>query len=182
MAAKLQDAGIDTYTIFEKADEVGGTWRDNTYPGLSCDVPSRYYSYSFRHNPDWSRFMAPGPEIQAYFRQVATERGIRPHIRFGTAVASAHYRDGQWWVGTVDGVEAFDVMITATGVLRVPRYPDIPGLDTFAGPVFHSSRWDHSVSLNDKRVGLIGTGSTGVQITSELGGKVAELNIFQRTP
>ena len=116
--------------------------------------------------------MSPGPEIQSYFRQVATERGIRPHIRFGTEVTSARYRDGQWWVGTSDGEEAFDVLITATGVLRVPRYPDIPGLETFAGPSFHSSRWDHSVSLPDKRIGLIGTGSTGVQITAELGGNV----------
>jgi len=91
MAAKLQDAGIDTYTIFEKADEVGGTWRDNTYPGLTCDVPSRYYSYSFRPNPEWSRLMSPGPEIQAYFRQFATERGIRPHIRFGVDVTSARF-------------------------------------------------------------------------------------------
>jgi cation diffusion facilitator CzcD-associated flavoprotein CzcO len=182
MAVKLQDAGIDDYTIFETADEVGGTWRDNTYPGLSCDVPSRFYSYSFRQNPGWSRLMSPGPEIQAYFTQVATERGIRPHIRFGTVVTSAQYRDGRWWVATAAGEEAFDILITATGVLRVPRYPDIPGLDTFAGTMFHSSRWDHSVSLPDKRIGLIGTGSTGVQITAELGGIVDELNIFQRTP
>src|SRR6476661_4166283 len=182
IAAKLQDAGIETFTIFEKADEVGGTWRDNTYPGLSCDVPSRFYTYSFRPNPAWSRLMSPGPEIHSYFRQVATERGIRPHIRFGTDVTSARYREGQWWVGTADGEEAFDVLITATGFLRVPRYPDIPGLDSFAGPMFHSSRWDHSVTLPDKRIGLIGTGSTGVQITAELGGKVNGLKIFQRTP
>ena len=178
MAAKLQDAGFDTFTIFEQADEVGGTWRDNTYPGLSCDVPSRFYSYSFRPNPSWSRFMSPGPEIHSYFRQVATERGIRPHIRFGTEVRSARYRDGQWWVGTDAGEEVFDVLITATGVLRVPRYPDIPGIDTFSGPSFHSARWDHSVSLPDKRIGLIGTGSTGVQISAELGGKVQGLKIF----
>src|SRR6185312_10187644 len=127
MAAKLQDAGIDTYTIFEKADEVGGTWRDNTYPGLTCDVPSRFYSYSFRPNPRWSHLFPPGSEVHEYFLQVTAERGIRPHIRFGTAVTSARFRDGQWWVGTADGEEAFDVLITATGVLRVPRYPDIPG-------------------------------------------------------
>ncbi len=182
MAAKLQDAGIDTFTIFESADEVGGTWRDNTYPGLSCDVPSRYYSYSFRPNPKWSRFMSPGPEIQCYFRQVADERGIRDHIRFATEVTSARYDEGMWRVGTADGEEVFDVLITATGVLRVPRYPAIPGLDAFAGPSFHSARWDHSISLPDKRIGLIGSGSTGVQITSELGGNVMELKVFQRTP
>jgi cation diffusion facilitator CzcD-associated flavoprotein CzcO len=181
MAAKLQDAGIEEFTIFEKADDVGGTWRDNTYPGLSCDVPSRFYSYSFRPNPNWSRLMSPGPEIHSYFQQVATERGIRSHIRFGTDVVSARYRDGLWWVGTADGEEAFDVLITATGFLRVPRLPDIPGLDSFAGPMFHSSQWDHSISLPDKRIGLIGTGSTGVQITAELGGNVKGLKVFQRT-
>jgi cation diffusion facilitator CzcD-associated flavoprotein CzcO len=110
MAAKLHDAGIDTFTIFEQTDEVGGTWRDNTYPGLSCDVPSRFYSYTFRPNPGWSRFMSLGPEIHSYLRQFATERGIRPHIRFGTEATSARYRDGQWWVGTENGEEVFDVL------------------------------------------------------------------------
>ena len=181
MAVKLQDAGIEDYTIFESADDVGGTWRDNTYPGLTCDVPSRFYSYSFRPNPSWSRFMSPGPEIQAYFQQVTDERGIRPHIRFGTEITSARRHNGQWLVATAQGEQAFDVLITATGVLRVPRYPNIEGLDTFAGPSFHSSRWDHSIPLADKRIGLIGTGSTGVQITAELGGNVRELKVFQRT-
>ncbi len=181
MGIKLLDAGIDSFTIFEQASEVGGTWRDNTYPGLHCDVPSRYYSYSFRANPEWSKFQAPGPEIQQYFRQVADERNLRPHIRFDTEVTSANYRNGQWWLTTAAGEEPFDVLVTATGFLRVPRYPDIPGRDTFAGPAFHSARWDHSVSLPDKRIGLIGTGSTGVQITSELGGNVRQLKVFQRT-
>ena len=156
MAVKLQDAGIDSFVIFETADDVGGTWRDNTYPGLTCDVPSRYYTYSFRPNPNWSRLLPPGPEIQTYFQQVADERGIRSHIRFGTEVSSARYHHGQWWVTTSAGEESFDVLITATGVLRVPRYPQIRGLDSFAGPMFHSSRWDHSVSLPDERIGLMG--------------------------
>jgi cation diffusion facilitator CzcD-associated flavoprotein CzcO len=182
MAAKLQDAGMESFTIFEKADEVGGTWRDNTYPGLTCDVPSRYYAYSFRPNPNWSRLLPPGREIQTYFRQVAEERGIRRHIRFGCDVTSARYEQGKWLLNTGEGEETFDVLITATGVLRVPRHPEIPGLETFAGPAFYSSRWDHSVSLPDKRIGLIGTGSTGVQIIAELGGKVHGLKVFQRTP
>jgi cation diffusion facilitator CzcD-associated flavoprotein CzcO len=181
MAAKLQDAGIDSFTLFEKADDVGGTWRDNTYPGLTCDVPSRYYSYSFRPNPNWSHLLPPGPEIQRYFQQVADERGIRRHIRFGATVTKAEYDDGKWRLTTADGEETFDVLVTATGVLRVPRYPDIPGRETFSGPAFHSSRWDHSVSLPDKRIGLIGTGSTGVQITAALGGEVHQLKVFQRT-
>ena len=181
VAVKLQDAGIDSFTIFEKADDVGGTWRDNTYPGLTCDVPSRYYSYSFRPNPNWSHWLPPGQEIQAYFQQVADERGIRSHIRFGTDVTKAEYNDGKWRLTTADGEETFDVLVTATGVLRVPRYPDIAGRNTFSGPAFHSSHSDHSVTLPDKRIGLIGTGSTGVQITAELGGKVRALKVFQRS-
>jgi len=181
MAVKLQDAGIDSFTIFEKADDVGGTWRDNTYPGLTCDIPSRFYAYSFRPNPNWSHRLPPGPEIQTYFQQVAEERGIRRHIRFGCDVTSARYDDGRWRLTTADGEETFDVLITATGILRMPRYPEIPGLETFAGSAFHSSRWDHSIPLQDKRIGLIGTGSTGVQIAAELGGEVRQLKIFQRT-
>lgn len=181
MAVKLQEAGINSFTIYEQAADVGGTWRDNTYPGLTCDIPSRYYSYSFRPNPEWSRFLPPGPEIHDYFRAVADERNIRPHIKFGTEVRAAHYRDNRWWLTTDAGDEPFDVLVTATGFLRVPRYPDIAGRDTFAGPAFHSSRWDHSVSLPDKRIGVIGTGSTGVQITAELGGNVRGLKVFQRT-
>ena len=181
MAVKLQDAGIDSYTIFEKADDVGGTWRDNTYPGLTCDVPSRYYSYSFRPNPNWTHLLPPGPEIQAYFQQVADERAIRPHIRFGADVSRAEYDDGKWRLTTDAGEETFDVLVTATGVLRIPRYPEIAGRETFAGPAFHSSRWDHSVALPDKRIGVLGSGSTGVQIVAELGGNVRELKLFQRT-
>ena len=125
MAAKLQDAGIDDFTIFEKADEVGGTWRDNTYPGLSCDVPSRFYSYSFRPNPDWSRLMSPGPEIQAYFRQV-NRTGHSQHIRFGTEVTSAHYEDGRWWFATSTGEEVFDVLDhgdRCASSTAIPGYP-----------------------------------------------------------
>lgn len=181
MAAKLQNAGMESYTIFEKADDVGGTWRDNTYPGLSCDVPSRYYSYTFAPNPNWSRFLPPGSELQAYFQTVAHERGIRRHIRFGCEVIDAEYRSGAWHLTTSLGAETFDVLVVATGVLRIPNYPDIPGRETFTGPAFHSSRWDHSISLPDKRIGLIGNGSSGVQIMAALGGRVRQLTLFQRT-
>jgi cation diffusion facilitator CzcD-associated flavoprotein CzcO len=125
--------------------------------------------------------MPPGGEIQQYLSRVADERGIGPYIRFGTEVLSVEYRDATWYVTTDKGADEFDVLITATGVLRVPRYPDIPGRDTFAGPAFHSARWEHSVTLPDKRIGLIGTGSTGVQITAALGGNVKQLKVFQRT-
>ena len=152
-------------------------------PGLTCDVPSRfYYLLVPTELPTGRTSSRRAQRSTTYFRRVATDRGIRPHIRFGTDVTSARYRDDQWWVCTGDGEEAFDVLVTATGFLRVPSYPDIPGLDAFAGPAFHSARWDHSVSLRDKRIGLIGTGSTGVQITSDLGGDVRELKVFQRTP
>jgi cation diffusion facilitator CzcD-associated flavoprotein CzcO len=100
MAVKLRDAGIDDFVVYESADDVGGTWRDNTYPGLSCDVPSRFYSYSFRLNHEWSRFMSPGPEIHRYFRQVADERGVTPHIRFGAEVTAARFEDKRWWVSS----------------------------------------------------------------------------------
>jgi cation diffusion facilitator CzcD-associated flavoprotein CzcO len=189
MAMKLQDAGIESYTVYELASDVGGTWRDNTYPGLSCDVPSRFYSYSFQPNPSWTHTFSSGAEIQGYFQRICDERGIRPHIRFNTAVESACYQDGRWRLRTRSGDRTdpvisdviADVVVTATGVLRIPRYPDIAGLDSFTGPMFHSARWDHSVSLSDKRIGLIGTGSSGVQIITELAGKVRGLTVFQRT-
>lgn len=181
MGIKLQEAGIP-FTIFEQGSEIGGTWRDNTYPGLFCDMPSRYYTYSFQPNPEWSRVMPPGSDIQDYFLRVTDERGLRSRIRFNTAVDSASYRDGKWWIATTGGEEAFDVLVSATGILRVPNYPNIPGRESFAGASFHSARWDHSVSLDDKRIGLIGTGSTGVQIVAALGGEVKRLEVFQRTP
>ena len=181
MAIKLQAAGIESYTVFEQAADVGGTWRDNTYPGLHCDVPSRYYSYSFRPNSEWSKFQSPGPEIQRYFRTCADEHSIGSHIRFETKVTDAQYRDGKWWLGTTGSEELFDVLITATGLLRLPRLPNIPGRDSFVGKAFHSSQWDHSTPLRDQRIGLIGTGSTGVQIIAELGGNVRALTVFQRS-
>ncbi|CAN3127954.1 flavin-containing monooxygenase [Mycobacterium sp. smrl_JER01] len=182
MGVKLQDAGIRSFVIFEQSSEVGGTWRDNTYPGLHCDMPSRYYSYSFAPNPEYSRVLPPAAEIQDYLVRVTSQYGLRKRIRLATPVEAARHRDGQWWITTAAGDEPFDVLVLATGVLRVPRLPDIPGIDTFAGPAFHSSRWDHSVTLADKRIGLIGTGSTGVQIVSALGGKVRQLKVFQRSP
>ena len=133
MAMKLQDAGIDSFVIYEQADDVGGTWRDNTYPGLHCDIPSPFYSYSFFPNAEWSRMMPPGGEIQQYLRRVADERGIRRHIRFGTEVTAARYEDGRWQLTTDSGDDECDVLITATGFLRVPRMADIPGRDSFAG-------------------------------------------------
>lgn len=182
MGMKLQQAGVTDFTIHEQASELGGTWRDNTYPGLSCDVPSRFYSYSFDPNPDWSSTFAGGREIHEYFRRVARDHGLHDHIRFNSEVTSAVYRDGRWQLTFKDGGEAeVDVLVSASGVLRIPRYPDIEGLETFAGAKFHSARWDHSVPIAGRRVALIGTGSTGCQITAEIADVVDRLYVFQRS-
>ena len=145
-AIKLTQAGLTDFTIYEKADRVGGTWRENTYPGLSCDVPSHLYSYSFALSPDWSRQFSPGPEIQAYFERVAEEHGVVDRVRFGDAVTRCTFSEGTWHLVTASGHhDVVDVVIAATGVLHRPRYPDIEGLDSFEGSMFHSARWDHRV-------------------------------------
>jgi cation diffusion facilitator CzcD-associated flavoprotein CzcO len=183
MAIKLKRAGIHGFTIYEKAEAVGGTWRDNTYPGLSCDVPSRFYQYSFELNPDWTHVFAPGPEIWGYFERVADKYGLRPHIRLGKEVVGARFDDGRWRIRTRDGEESeVDFVISACGVLHHPRVPEIEGLESFAGAAFHSARWDHDVELRGKRVAVVGTGSTGVQIVTDLAGVAGRLLHFQRTP
>jgi cation diffusion facilitator CzcD-associated flavoprotein CzcO len=182
MAAKLKAAGITDFTVLEKADDVGGTWRDNRYPGLRCDVPSAFYQYRFARNPHWTHFFSEGAEIHRYFRGAVDEFGLREHLQLGTEVTSAEFVDGRWRVHTSTGeVLEADFLISATGVLHHPVQPDIPGMDSFAGAAFHSARWDHSVSLRGRRVAVVGTGSTGVQIVTELAGKVPELRLFQRT-
>ena len=182
-AIKLSEAGFGHFTVYEKADRLGGTWRENTYPGLSCDVPSHLYSYSFALNPDWSHLYAPGPEIEAYFERVAAEHGVLPHVRFGDEVVGCVFADdGCWHLTTAAGLEdEVDVVIAATGVLHHPRYPDIEGLDSFAGAVFHSARWDHDVPLDGARLGIIGTGSTAMQIVAATVDQVQTLTLFQRT-
>jgi len=180
---KLREAGHDDLVVYEKADRVGGTWRENTYPGIACDVPSHAYSYSFELNPDWSHRFSPGPEIQAYFQGVADRHGVTEHIHFGEELTSCEFRDGRWHLRTATGsTDVADVVIAATGVLHHPNIPTFEGIETFEGAWFHSSRWDHSVPLDGRRVGVIGTGSTAVQITSALVERVAHFSLFQRTP
>ncbi|HAN26447.1 MAG TPA: NAD(P)/FAD-dependent oxidoreductase, partial [Haliea salexigens] len=180
---RLQDLGYQNITLYEKADRVGGTWRENTYPGLTCDVPSHFYTYSFERNPDWTRHLPPGPEIQAYFERTARKYGINELTRFGEECNDASYRDGRWQLQFVSGhTDVADILIAATGVLHQPNYPEIPGAESFQGALFHSARWDHSVGLEGKRIGVIGNGSTGVQIVSALAGKAALLEHYQRTP
>ncbi len=183
MGAALRRAGISTFTVYEKATRVGGTWRENTYPGIACDVPSRFYQFTFARNPDWTHLMSPGAEIWAYFEKVADDLGVTDQIRFGTTITEARWTGTSWEVTADDGTcEEYDFVISATGILHHPRYPRIEGLDSFAGPAFHSARWDHEVDLADKTIGLIGTGSTGVQILGDLAGKVGGVRLFQRTP
>jgi cation diffusion facilitator CzcD-associated flavoprotein CzcO len=179
---KLREAGIDNFAIYESAGQIGGTWRDNTYPGLTCDTPSHHYTYSFERNPDWSRFLPPGPEIQDYFRRVTEKYGIVPFIRFNEEAVRAEFRGGRWQLSFASGrQDSADVIVAATGVLRVPKYPDIPGIDEFGGAIFHSARWDHSVPLDGRRIGVVGNGSTGVQLVSALATRASRLTHFQRT-
>ena len=182
MAARLKLAGIDDFTVYEKAGDVGGTWRDNTYPGLTCDVPSRFYQFRFAPNPNWSHLFSTGAEIWRYFDGVADRLGIRPHVRTGCEVLEARFDAGRWRVSLDDGsTDAVDFLINACGVLRVPNIPAIQGMGDYAGALFHSARWDHDVPLEGRRVAVIGTGSTGVQIVGALAGVASHLMLFQRT-
>lgn len=179
---KLRRAGYSDVTVFEKADRVGGTWRENTYPGLSCDVPSHWYSFTFEPNPDWTHRFSYGPEIQAYMEKTAEKHGVTQVCRFNTAVTELVYDAPVWRLTTADGdTETYDIVISATGILHHPSVPNIPGLEDFAGAKFHSARWDHSVPLQDKRVGIIGTGSTSAQIVGAITSEVKHLSLFQRT-
>ncbi len=182
MAMRLHREGIETFTIFEKAGEVGGTWRENRYPGLSCDVPSPFYSYSFAPNADWSTRFSDGAEIQAYFKGVAQRAGVLDRVRYDTEIVDAAFDGDRWRLRSAAGEEfTADVVVAATGVLHQPRIPDIPGLETFAGAAFHSARWDESVPLDGRRIAVIGTGSTGVQIVTALSTRAAKVTQFQRS-
>jgi cation diffusion facilitator CzcD-associated flavoprotein CzcO len=181
-AIKLDEAGLTDFTVYEKADRLGGTWRENTYPGLACDVPSHLYSYSFALTPEWSHRFSPGPEIYDYFERVAREHDVIRYMRFGDEVTACTFADGRWRLETASGHrDDVDVVIAATGVLHHPRYPDIEGLDTFAGACFHSARWDPDVGVDGARVGIIGTGSTAVQMVGAITERVEKLVLFQRT-
>lgn len=181
-AIKLQEMGYTNFTIYEKSDRVGGTWRENTYPGIACDVPAHLYTYSFEPNPDWSRTFAPGPEICEYFERVAQKYHVHDYVNFNEAVPHCEFKDGRWHLETSTGrKDVADILIAATGVLHVPHIADIPGLEKFEGACFHSAQWDHSVPLDGKRVGVIGTGSTAIQITTALVDRVERFDLFQRT-
>lgn len=181
-AIKLRAAGYDEFQIFEKAESLGGTWLHNRYPGLSCDIPSHVYAYSFAPNPNWSQKYSPGPEIRAYLERIADDFDVRRVMRFGVEITRCEFADGVWTL--VAGEEVlgrFDAVLAATGILHHPRDVTFPGLDTFAGPAFHTARWPDDVSLDGQRVGIIGTGSTAIQIVTDVVERVRTLKLFQRT-
>jgi cation diffusion facilitator CzcD-associated flavoprotein CzcO len=183
MALRLREAGETDFVLLERADDIGGTWRDNTYPGCACDVPSALYSISFAPNPDWSFAFSRQPEIQAYMQRVVTDRGLRPHLRLRHEVLEARWDDAasRWHVHTSAGDLTADVLVSGSGALADPVLPDIPGLDTFPGPVFHSARWRHDVELAGKRVAAIGTGASAIQFIPEVAKEAAHVTVFQRT-
>lgn len=187
MGVRLKQAGIP-FVIIEKNDEVGGTWYENTYPGIGVDTPCHFYSFSLMPNPDWPDFFSKGPEILAYLKRIAHQFGIREHIRFNEEIRSADYDESacRWVIqseqrdGTRETLNA-NAFISAVGILNRPSVPRIPGLEDFKGAKFHSGRWDHSVDLSGKRVAMIGTGATGIQVGPAIADKVGHLTIFQRS-
>lgn len=182
-AVQLRRHGIDNFVVLEKADAIAGTWRDNTYPGCACDVPSALYSYSFAPNREWSRLFAGQAEIRRYIEEVAETNKVLSHIRFGTEMQRADWDDRahRWTVNTSAGVITADTLVAAAGPWNEPLVPDIPGLDSFPGEVFHSSRWNHRYDLTGKRVAVVGTGASAVQFVPEIQPKVAALHLYQRT-
>jgi cation diffusion facilitator CzcD-associated flavoprotein CzcO len=183
-AAMLRRAGYEDVTVFERGEHVGGVWHHNTYPGAACDVPSHLYEFSFQPNPRWSRRYAPQAEIQSYLEQVAERHGVLEKIRTGTEVTRASWdeQSGKWQLQTSGGSHEADVLLTACGQLSVPKVPHIAGLDRFAGPAFHTARWRHDVDLAGKRVAVLGTGCSAIQVVPAIAPAVAQLDVYQRSP
>ncbi|MEX2193714.1 MAG: NAD(P)/FAD-dependent oxidoreductase [Thermoleophilaceae bacterium] len=184
MAIRLKQEGVHDFVVLERAGDVGGTWRANTYPGCACDVPSHLYSFSFALNPDWSRTYSPQPEIWDYLRDCSRRYGVEPHIRYGHDVTSAGWDDREqlWRLDTSQGPVTAQVLIAGMGPLAEPSFPDIPGLDGFEGAAFHSAEWDHEHDLTGERVAVIGTGASAIQLVPKIQPDVASLKVFQRTP
>ena len=179
----LRKAGYTDITVFEKAGSVGGTWRENKYPGLSCDIASYWYSFTFAPNSNWSHRYPLGPEIREYLESVAEDFGVNAITRFNTEVTELKYSAPVWHLQTREGeLSTFDIVISASGVLHHPKVPDIPGLDTFEGRWVHSTDWDDSLEIDGANVAVIGTGSTSAQIVGALGERAQKLDVYQRTP
>ena len=182
-AIRLREIGVTGFAVLEKADDLGGTWRDNSYPGCACDVPSALYSYSFAPNPEWTRAFAKQPEIHTYLRDTAARYGVTQHIQFGVEVTSAQWDESEqcWEVTTTAGSYRAKILIAGTGPWHEPLTPELPGLADFPGEVFHSSRWNHDYDLAGKRVAVVGTGASAVQFVPEIQPTVGRLHLFQRT-
>ena len=184
VAMALKRERIEDFVILERRSGVGGTWHDNRYPGCQCDVPSHLYSFSFRPNPEWSRTYSTQPEIERYLRRCADESGVLPHVRFDHDVLRTRWDDEEqmWFIETNQGTWAAEKLIGAWGGLAEPAFPDLPGLDSFRGRVMHSAAWDQDVSLEGKRVAVVGTGASAIQIVPQVQPQVDKLYVFQRTP
>lgn len=185
MAIQLKQAGFDSFVLFERSNDVGGTWAANTYPNAGCDIPSFLYSFSFAPNHDWSQKYARQPEILAYLRYCAEKFVIVPHIRFATAVDRAEFdqETNSWRVTTSDGeTESFDVFVSAVGQLSRPKIPEFSGMAEFQGAIFHSAQWNHDFDLTQKRVAVIGSGASAIQFLPEVSERAASVTLFQRSP
>ncbi|MDT0437989.1 MULTISPECIES: NAD(P)/FAD-dependent oxidoreductase [Streptomyces] len=183
-AVRLRREGVTDFVVLERAGSVGGTWRDNTYPGCACDVPSHLYSFSFAPHPDWPRTFSGQEHIRAYLEHVTDLFGLRPHLRLDTEVLRMAWDAERlrWDIETTAGRYSADLVVSATGPLSDPKVPDIPGLDSFPGEVFHSARWNHGFDLRGKRVAVVGTGASAIQIVPAIAPDVSRLTLFQRTP
>lgn len=185
MAIQLRKAGRDDFVLLEKAEEVGGTWRDNTYPGCACDIQSHMYSFSFEQNPHWSRSFSPQPEIFDYLRDVARKHDLYRFTRFGQEMTGARWDadENRWHVTTARGDEfVARYLVSGVGALHLPHIPELPGIERFEGRRFHSAQWEHDYDLRGKKVAVIGTGASAIQFVPKIAEDVAELTVFQRTP
>ena len=184
MAIRLKQSGEDSFAVLERGPGVGGTWRDNDYPGAACDVPSRLYSFSFAPNPDWTRSFSPQPEILSYLRGCAERFGVADHLHTDCRVDKARWNGevNRWHIETTRGELTADVLVSAAGALSEPKNPEIPGLENFTGATFHSAAWNHDQDLAGKRVAVIGTGASAVQIVPKIQPIAEHLTVFQRTP
>src|SRR4051812_16432965 len=182
-AIQLKKAGRHDFVVLERGDDVGGTWRDNDYPGCRCDVPSHLYSFSFAPNPDWSSSFSPQPEIQAYLQKTARDFGVLPHVRLNTELRDAQWneREQRWRVSTNDGELCCRVLVLGTGALSEPSMPSLPGLDAFAGTTFHSAGWNWDHDLKGRRVAVVGTGASAIQFVPHVQREAAHMTLFQRT-
>jgi cation diffusion facilitator CzcD-associated flavoprotein CzcO len=183
LAMRLLEEGIDDFVVLERDEDVGGTWRDNTYPGCACDVPSHLYSWSFELNPDWSRTYSRQPEIREYIRRCTEKRGVMPYIHFGHDLRDARWinAEGRWQIETSRGRLTSQILVAAMGPMSAPSWPDIPGLDSFEGTIFHSGRWNHDHDVTGERVAAIGTGASAIQFVPKIQPDAARVKVFQRT-